>query len=113
MARRGITVGLGTDAMTVRMLEELRMALWAQHLRQNCPTAAFMEVTDTLLVQSGHRQRLWGVPLGRLAEGAAADIILVDYDPPTPLEPATVQGRGVLGLSRARWTPPSPAAASS
>lgn len=102
MARRGITVGLGTDAMTVRMLEELRVALWAQHLRQNGPTAAFMEVTDTLLVHNpAIASRLWGVPLGRLAEGAAADIILVDYDPPTPLEPATVRGHVVFGLSQA------------
>lgn len=101
MARRGITVGLGTDAMTVRMLEELRVALWAQHLRQNCPTAAFMEVTDTLLRHNpAIASRLWGFPLGRLSEGAAADLILVDYDPPTPLEPATVRGHIVFGLSQ-------------
>ena len=37
LVRRGIPVGLGTDAMTVGMLEELRVGLWAQHLRQDEP----------------------------------------------------------------------------
>ena len=31
MKAAGVLVGLGTDAMTVNMLEELRAALWAQH----------------------------------------------------------------------------------
>src|SRR5690606_9120397 len=49
MAEFGVTVGLGTDAMTVNMLEELRVGLWAQHLRQNNPSAGFMEIANTLV----------------------------------------------------------------
>ena len=49
MRELGVTVGLGTDAMTVNMLEELRVGLWAQHLKQNNPSAGFMEIASTLV----------------------------------------------------------------
>ncbi|MDE3246387.1 MAG: amidohydrolase family protein, partial [Acidobacteriota bacterium] len=100
--QRGVRVGLGTDAMTVHMLEELRVGLWAQHLRQDDPSCGFMELTDALFVRNPElATRLWGFPLGTLAEGAAADVILVDYDPPTPLDDSTALGHLVFGLSQA------------
>ena len=99
---RGGRVGLGTDAMTVNMLEELRVALWAQHLRQDNPSSAFMEITQTLFVRNPElASQLWGFPLGLLQEGAAADIILVDYHPPTPLNDDTVLGHLIFGISQA------------
>lgn len=102
LVRRGVQVGLGTDAMTVGMLEELRVGLWAQHLRQDSPSVGFMELTDALFVHNpALATRLWGFPIGVLEEGAAADVILVDYHPPTPLEDATVRGHLVFGLSQA------------
>ncbi len=98
----GVHVGLGTDAMTVAMLEELRVGLWAQHLRQDHPTCGFLELTDALVVRNPElATRLWGFPIGRLEVGAAADVILVDYDPPTPLEDHTALGHLVFGLSQA------------
>lgn len=102
LVRRGVPVGLGTDAMTVGMLEELRVGLWAQHLRQENPSCGFMELTGALFVENPRiASALWGFPIGTLAEGAAADVILVDYLPPTPLNDATVLGHLVFGLSQA------------
>lgn len=102
LAKRGVPVGLGTDAMTVAMLEELRVGLWAQHLRQDDPSCGFMEITGALFVQNPKiASALWGFPIGTLAEGAAADVILVDYHAPTPLNDATVLGHLVFGLSQA------------
>jgi len=97
----GVRVGLGTDAMTVNMLEEVRVALWAQHLRQENPSCAFMEVANALFVRNPELvSRLWGFPLGTIQEGAAADVILVDYHPPTPLNDDTVLGHLIFGLSQ-------------
>lgn len=48
MKRRGVLLGLGTDAMTTNMLEELRVALWAQHLGNDNPSVGFGEVTHAL-----------------------------------------------------------------
>ena len=99
---RGVRVGLGTDAMTVNMLEEVRVAMWAQHLRQDNPTCAFMDVANALFVRNPEQAtRLWGFPLGTLVEGAAADVILVDYHAPTPLNGDTVLGHLIFGLSQA------------
>ncbi len=102
LARKGVRVGLGTDAMTVNMLEEIRVAMWAQHLRQDNPTCAFMEIAGTLFARNPElATQLWGFPLGTLEEGAAADVILVDYHAPTPLDGTTVLGHLVFGISQA------------
>lgn len=102
LVARGVPVGLGTDAMTVNMLEEVRVALWAQHLRQDNPSCGFMELTGALFVQNPKiASALWGFPIGTLAEGAAADVILVEYHAPTPLNDGTVLGHLVFGISQA------------
>jgi putative selenium metabolism protein SsnA len=102
MVARGVRVGLGTDAMTVNMLEELRVGLWAQHLRQGHPTCGFMELAGTLVVRNPElASQLWGFPVGTLDEGAAADVILVDYHAPTPLDGSTVLGHLIFGISQA------------
>jgi len=102
LVRRGVRVGLGTDAMTVNLLEELRVGLFAQHLRQQNPSCGFLELTGALVQRNPElASRLWGFPLGTLEEGAAADIILVDYLPPTPLDDTTALGHLVFGLSQA------------
>jgi putative selenium metabolism protein SsnA len=101
LARHGVLVGLGTDAMTVNMLEEVRVALWAQHLRHG-PAHGFAEAAATLFINNPRlATRLWGEPLGVLAEGALADIILVDYDPPTELSESTLFGHLLFGVSQA------------
>jgi cytosine/adenosine deaminase-related metal-dependent hydrolase len=102
LVRRGVRVGLGTDAMTVNLLEELRVGLFAQHLRQQNPSCGFLELAGALVQRNPElASRLWGCPMGTLAEGAAADIILVDYLPPTPLDDSTALGHLVFGLSQA------------
>jgi len=102
MTAKGITVGLGTDAMTVNMLEELRVGMWAQHLRQENPTAAFMEVASTLLFNNPRiAQKYWGPGHGMLRAGGPADLIFVDYDPHTPLDDNTWIGHVIYGISQA------------
>jgi len=102
MQREGIRVGLGTDAMTVNMLEELRQALWIHHLAQNNPSVGFMEAMNALLVHNAQIvQRYWDIGIGELKEGVAADIILMEYYPPTPFNESTFLGHLGFGLSQA------------
>ncbi|HOZ00927.1 MAG TPA: putative aminohydrolase SsnA [Candidatus Syntrophosphaera sp.] len=103
MAELGVTVGLGTDAMTVDMLEELRVGLWAQHLRQQNPSTGFMEIANTL-VRNNPRiaQKYWGPGHGTIAAGNPADIVFVEYDPHTPLTAETWLGHLIYGISEAR-----------
>lgn len=101
MKAAGVLVGLGTDAMTVDMLEELRVALWAQHYGRRDPAQGFVEATGSLFAGNpAIAERIWGLPLGRIREGGRADVILVDYDPPTLLDAGSVLGHLVFGVSQ-------------
>jgi putative selenium metabolism protein SsnA len=101
MTRKGVLVGLGTDAMTVNMLEELRAALWAQHLSHGDPSCGFMEAVSTLAFNNAKiANRYWNGKLGVLKEGNYADIILSDYHPPTQFDESTLLGHLCFGLSQ-------------
>ena len=101
MFEKGILVGLGTDAMTVNMLEEVRAALWVHHLARNNPSVGFMESLSTLAFNNARiANRYWEPKVGELREGHAADIILMDYYPPTPFNENTFLGHLGFGLSQ-------------
>ncbi len=100
--RRGILVGLGTDAMTSNLLEELRVALWGQHFARRDPSVGFAEVTGALF--GGNAEiagRIFGLRLGEIRAGCAGDLAGFNYDPPTPLRGANALGHVLFGLSQA------------
>lgn len=102
LRRRGVLVGLGTDAMTTNLLEELRVALWAQHHRNQHPSVGFAEVTDALF--SGNAEiasRIFDLRFGAIRAGCVGDLAIYDYDPPTPLDDLSALGHVVFGLSQA------------
>jgi len=103
MLAKGVLVGLGTDAMTTDMLEELRAALFVRHLAARDPSPGFLETASLLTAgNAAIVERLWpGLGLGELREGGAADLAVFDYDPPTPFDDTTVLGHLVFGLSQA------------
>jgi len=102
LQRRGALVGLGTDAMTANMREEVRVGIWAQHFRAQNPSVGFAEVVSALLFNNPViAGRCFHLPLGELREGSVGDIIIVDYDPPTPLEADNAFGHVVFGISQA------------
>ncbi len=101
MSQRGVLVGLGTDAMTANLLEELRVALWGQHERARDASAGWAEVTSALFTNNGRiATRIFDLPLGELREGAMADLAITDYDPPTPIDSGNVRGHLLFGVSQ-------------
>jgi putative selenium metabolism protein SsnA len=99
---RNVLVGLGTDAMTTNMLEELRVALWGQHLAARNPAVGFSETTGALFSDNPKiARRVFNLPLGELREGSAGDVVLIDYDPATPLTRDNCLGHLVFGISQA------------
>jgi len=100
MAKKGITVGLGTDAMTVNMLEELRAAMWIRHLADKNPGSGFMEVLSTLAINNAKiaNRHFGDSGVGILKEGFAADVILVDYFPWTPFDETNFFGHLCFGI---------------
>ncbi len=99
LAAKGVLVGLGTDAMTVNMLEEVRFALWLQHLKRD-PSQGFMEAANALLVNNAKIANRYFKGLGELKEGFAADVILMDYIPPTPMDAGNFAGHLIFGVSQ-------------
>jgi cytosine/adenosine deaminase-related metal-dependent hydrolase len=79
------------------MLEELRFAAF-RHREAAGPwwPDDFLRCLDR-----GNRilERYMGVALGRVVAGARADLVLWDYDPPTPLVGGNVAGHIAFGLS--------------
>ncbi len=99
MLKAGILVGLGSDGMTSNMRDEVRVAVIGQRLRQNDPCAFFVEACQLLL--SNNRQiagRYFHRPIGVLEPGACGDAIVLDYDPPTPMNEQTFLGHFMFGL---------------
>lgn len=101
MTEKGVRVGLGTDAMTCNMFEEVRVATWLQKLNRRNPGVGFCEALGTLFNNNAKiADRYWdGSKLGRIEEGAAADLILVDYDPATPFDSRSLMGHLCFGVA--------------
>ncbi|MCD5408391.1 putative aminohydrolase SsnA [Candidatus Bipolaricaulota bacterium] len=86
MLSRGVRLGLGTDGFGCDMIGELLSASLLAHHVSGDPTALG---GDKLLSLVQHNYALaegfFGLPMGKLAEGYAADLVLWNYRPPTPL----------------------------
>ncbi len=102
MLDRGILVGLGTDGMSSDMPAQMRCAhLLHQHDKSD-PRVAFVEAPQLLIENNAQiANRLFPVKLGSLEKGAAADIAILDYCPPTELTTNTFLGHLIYGLVNA------------
>ena len=89
MLRAGVRVLLGTDGFLHAMWEEARFAYLLPKVHHRDPRRMDGRQVMRLLVDHNRAlaEQVFGLPLGRLSVGAAADVILVDYHPPTPLTP--------------------------
>ena len=98
--KRGILLGMGTDAYTNDMLESIKVALCSQR-SQNClPNVGWCEVTDMLFRNNAKMAERTGFPtLGVLKAGAAADIIVMDYKPFTPFSDENIDGHMIFGMT--------------
>jgi cytosine/adenosine deaminase-related metal-dependent hydrolase len=102
LMRRGVTVGLGSDGYSPRLWDEFKTALHVQKLRTGDPRVGYAEAYAAAFRNNREVVRkLWGMDVGRIAPGAQADLILVDYFPPTPLRPDNLFGHLLFGISNA------------
>lgn len=85
-SRARVGLGLGTDGEAADMLGELAAAsALCRHSSQN-PDAGFEELPHALFTSNAaFANRFFETPLGVLKPGAAGDVIVLDYRPPTPL----------------------------
>ena len=99
MLQKGILVGLGTDGMNSDMLAQMRCAYLLHRLDNRDPRVAFMEAPQLLLGNNADIvERQFGIRVGELAEGRPADMAILDYQPPTPLDENNFLGHLIFGL---------------
>ena len=97
---RGILTGQGTDGYTQDMTESYKVAnvLHKHHLCD--PNAAWSEVPQMLFEGNAKiAGRYFKKPLGVLKEGAAADVIVTDYIPRTPMTKDNVNSHILFGMN--------------
>jgi putative selenium metabolism protein SsnA len=99
MLEKGILVGLGSDGMSSDMLSQMRCAYLLHRLDNRDPRVAFMESPRLLLGNNADIvERQFGIRVGELAEGRPADMAILDYQPPTPLNENNFLGHLIFGL---------------
>ena len=100
LVHKGIVTGLGTDGYTHDMMESWKVAnvLHKHHLCD--PNAAWGEVPQMLFEGNAKiAGRYFKKPLGVLKEGAAADVIVTDYIPLTPMDASNINGHILFGMT--------------
>ena len=99
MMRKGILVGMGTDAYTHDMLESLKVFLTIQRHNAALPNVAWCEGTRMLFENNAAiAAKYFPQPVGVLKEGAAADVIVMDYKPFTPFSDENIDGHMLFGM---------------
>lgn len=99
MMKKGITVGLGTDGMSSDMPAQMRCAYLLQRHNRRDPRLAFSEAPAMLLGSNAAiAAKIFGKKLGKLAVGAPADMVILDYLPPTPLTQGNFLGHLIFGM---------------
>lgn len=100
MYREGVLLGLGTDGYTNDMLESYKVGNCI-HKHNLCDPAVAWGEIPTMLFENNARiaNRYFDTPLGVLKAGAAADIIVTDYDPLTPMDGDNCNSHILFGMN--------------
>jgi len=99
MMKKGILVGMGTDAYTHDMLESLKVFLIIQRHNACLPDVGWGEGVKMLFQNNAAiGAKYFKKPLGTLKAGAAADVIVMDYKPFTPFSDENIDGHLLFGM---------------
>ena len=106
MVRTGVNVGLGNDGFSMNMMQEMKAAYLLHKLALADPRAMPGDLLINLaFARNAHIMKAVFSPfcqdfprLGELSVGAAADIVLLDYLPPTPLSSENFPWHLIFGM---------------
>ncbi len=106
MIGAGVNVGLGNDGFSMNMMQEMKAAYLLHKLALADPRA--MPADLVLDMAFRHNARIINAvfspfcpdfpPVGALSVGAAADLVLLDYYPPTPLNSENFPWHLIFGI---------------
>lgn len=92
----GTRCALGTDGFPADMFEEARAA-WFRNA-ESVPRVGAGTIAGMLMRGGELATEMFDRPVGMIAPGAAADLVVLDYIPPTPLTVNNAAGHLLFGL---------------
>jgi putative selenium metabolism protein SsnA len=107
MLRAGVNIGLGNDGFSNQMFAEMKAAYLVHKLNQRDPRAMPGDLVMRLAYANNARlaRVFWPeLVLGELREGAAADLVFLDYAPTTPLTAGNLPWHLLFGIEASAVT---------
>ena len=107
MLDAGVCVGLGNDGFSNNMLAEMKAAYLVHKLAQRDPRAMPGDLVMRLAYEQNARlaRLFWpDLALGCICPGAAADLVLLDYHPTTPLSAGNLPWHLLFGVEASAIT---------
>ncbi|MBM4169561.1 MAG: putative aminohydrolase SsnA [Ignavibacteria bacterium] len=93
----GSHAALGTDGFPADMFEEMKCGYF-----RNAESDSRTEFTRLpMMLHNGQRlvSEFFGRPFGALKKGSPADLVVLDYSPPTPLTSKNIFGHFIFGMN--------------
>lgn len=100
MIKDNLLLGLGTDGYVCDMIQSYRLGNALCKHSSAHPNAGWGELPAMLFENNAKiAERCFPARLGKLAKGCAADVIIMDYMPPTELSQKNINGHLLFGAS--------------
>lgn len=98
MFRHGVRVGFGSDGFGFWILEDALAGMLAWRLSERAPAVAAVE-TELMLLKNNPiiASTIFDDKIGEIAEGYTADVVIVSYDSPTPVERGNIWTHLLMG----------------
>lgn len=99
MYKKGVMLGLGTDGYTSSMVESVKVAHILPKLYYRDPRVGG-DVAEKMLLTNNKNiaSRFFNAPVGIIEPGAYADLLLLDYFPPTPINADNFYSHLIFGI---------------
>jgi putative selenium metabolism protein SsnA len=103
MLAKGIEVGLGNDGFSNNMFSEMKTAYLLHKLAKGDPRVLGADQALTMAMHNNAQTAglFYPQPLAELTPGACADVIFLDYVPPTPLTVGNLPWHILFGVDGA------------
>lgn len=100
MLRGGVSVALGNDGFSNDMFSEMKVADLLHKVTSGDPRTLGADKVVRMAIDDNRSlaSRFFKKPIGRLAPGAFADLILLDYYPATPLHAGNLPWHILFGI---------------
>lgn len=106
MLRHGVTVGLGNDGFSNNMFSEMKTAYLLHKSHQRDPRVMGADTVLEMAYANNAKicANFWNAPVGELAVGAYADIVLLDYAPFTEMSAGNFPWHVIFGVDGSNVT---------